>query len=355
MKRVLTYLLIALILIACGEGQGENARVTGTIKGLGNDTILIYGEDQMFDWVDTLYVRKDKIKRDIAVDTLAQTWMLFKDGRRFPLFLNKRAKIKIKGDTINLMAMQVEDKGENHLLTEFRNLNDSVQTIAQVDTFITHHPASIVGFYLINKYLLECPPSERLEAKPVLEKMDEGLKEHPQYLKLIDQLLIEQKADTGTTVTYFRVKNLKDEWVSRSNNFNNKWLLIHFWASWDDASQRLNRMVYKPIYKDIKKEKDLDFGMLGISLDVDRNQWKQVVDRDTLEWEQGCDSRGWNTETVNMFSVRTLPANVLISPDGKIKAYNLSQAQIETKIKELKEENKKEKEKEKERKRQSRK
>ena len=151
------------------------------------------------------------------------------------------------------------------------------------------------------------------------------------------------------------MKNLKDEWVSRSNNFNNKWLLIHFWASWDDASQRLNRTVYKPIYKDIKKEKDLDFGMLGISLDVDRNQWKQVVDRDTLEWEQGCDLRGWNTETVNLFSVRTLPANVLISPDGKIKAYNLSQAQIESKIKELKEEKEKEKEKEKERKRQSRK
>lgn len=76
MKRFLYYSLLVLVCFACGEDQGDRALVTGTIKGLSNDTLIIYGADQMFDRVDTIYVRDGKFKRYIAVDTLAQTWLM---------------------------------------------------------------------------------------------------------------------------------------------------------------------------------------------------------------------------------------------------------------------------------------
>ena len=44
-----------------------------------------------------------------------------------------------------------------------------------------------------------------------------------------------------------------------------------------------------------------------------------------------------------MFDIRYLPANVLVSPNGKISAVNLTKEQIEAKLKELKEEKEKEK------------
>ena len=151
MKQSLLYLLMILFFAACGEGQGDNARISGTIKGLGTDTIYIYGEDQMFDKVDTLFINKDKFKKNIAVDTLAQAWMLFRNGQRFPIFLNKRSDIKIKGDTININNLQVEDNGENHLLTTFRNTHDSTLTVAAVDTFITQYPQWTVSHQLITE------------------------------------------------------------------------------------------------------------------------------------------------------------------------------------------------------------
>ena len=49
MKRLLYYSLVVLVCIACGEDQGDRALVSGTIKGLTNDTLIIYGADQMFD------------------------------------------------------------------------------------------------------------------------------------------------------------------------------------------------------------------------------------------------------------------------------------------------------------------
>ena len=334
-KRLLTYLLMAFVFIACGEEQGNRARVSGTIKGLGNDTIIVFGADQMFDRVDTIFVKKDKFKRFISVDTLAQTWMMFKDGLRIPLFLSKRADIKIKGDTASLQNLQIEDKAENHLLMQFKMENDSILTVAAVDTFITHNPTSPVGFYLINQYLSEAAVSDRRLMRPLLEKFDEDLKSHPQYTNISKQLTNEAKADTSMTVTYFRLRNTENKWVSRAD-FSNKWLLINFWASWDETSKQQNRTIYKPLYKKIEKEKLENIRLWGISLDIDREQWKNAVSKDTLDWEQSCDAKGWLTEVVDIFNLRYLPANVLISPDGKIKAYNLTEKQLDDKFEELK-------------------
>ena len=344
MKRLLYYYLLIFVCIACGERQGDRALVSGTIKGLGNDTLIIYGADQMFDRVDTLYVKDNKFKRFIPVDTLAQTWLMYKDGSKVPLFLNKRSQITIKGDTAHLHHLQIEDKAENHLLTQFLNEHDTTLTIALIDTFITNHPTSKVSFYLINRYLQEAATTDRKLITPLLQQLDEEMKHHPQYMALNERLVSEARADTGSAVSYFRLRDINNKWVSR-NDFAKKWVLLHFWASWSETSQRRNRTLYKPLYKELKKNKTDDLALWGISLDIDREQWRKAVEKDTLEWTQCCDAKGWLTEPVKLFDIRQLPTNVLLSPEGKIKAYNLTKQQIDEKIKELKEEKEKEKKK----------
>ena len=157
-----------------------------------------------------------------------------------------------------------------------------------------------------------------------------------------ERLTTEAKADSGASVSYFRIRDLDNKWSSRAD-FADKWLLIHFWASWDEASLRQVRTLYKPLYKQLKKDKTDYFALWGISLDVDRQQWKNAVQKDTLDWTQGCDAKGWSSEPVTMFDIRYLPANVLVSPNGKISAVNLTKEQIEAKQKELKEEKEKDK------------
>ena len=58
--------------------------------------------------------------------------------------------------------------------------------------------------------------------------------------------------------------------------------------------------------------------MLGISLDVDKQQWKDAIKRDTLDWEQVCDFGGLNSEVAKQYSIYKIPANILLSSDGKI-------------------------------------
>lgn len=344
MKHPLLYLLsLCLLCLSCSEEQGDRALVSGTIRGLGTDTLIIYGADQMFDHVDTLYVKKDKFKRFITVDTLAQAWIMYRDGSRVPLYLDKRSRITIQGDTAHLQHLHIDDQAENTLLTQFTAQHDTLLTVALADTFITHHPTSTVGFYLVQRLLLDADAPQRRQLSTLLSKMDEELQHHPQYLSLTDRLKQEAKADSGTSVGYFRYRNLDGKWLSRAD-FSKHWLLIHFWATWDAASRRQLRTLYKPLYADLKKQKlDTDLQLWGISLDIDRQQWQQAIQADTLQWPQGCDAKGWLTDGVTQLNIRYLPTNVLITPDGKVQAYNLTREQIDEKIKEIKEEKRKSK------------
>ena len=102
--------------------------------------------------------------------------------------------------------------------------------------------------------------------------------------------------------------------------------------------------MYRRIYK--KGQKNKKFALLGISLDLNKDNWKKAIGTDTLKWEQACDLSGWETGVVKQLAIRTLPANVLLSPSGRIEGKNLSETAIEKKLKDIEEQEKKEKKRE---------
>ena len=44
--------------------------------------------------------------------------------------------------------------------------------------------------------------------------------------------------------------------------------------------------------------------MLGISLDLNKEQWKDAIKRDTLDWEQVCDFDGFNSEVAKQYTIQ---------------------------------------------------
>lgn len=120
-------------------------------------------------------------------------------------------------------------------------------------------------------------------------------------------------------------------------NFKDQYLLVHFWASWDTVSRDSNA-VYRRIYKQVQKNKK--FALLGVSLDINKDSWQKAIKTDTLKWEQVCDLSGWNTEVVKQLAIKTLPANILLNPSGRIEGKNLSEKDIEKKLKEAEEKKK---------------
>ena len=70
MKNICLTLLLPLLVTACGSKETTDVSLTGEIKGLGNDTIYLYGADNMYNTMDTLPVNNGKFAATLKPDTL---------------------------------------------------------------------------------------------------------------------------------------------------------------------------------------------------------------------------------------------------------------------------------------------
>ena len=98
------------------------------------------------------------------------------------------------------------------------------------------------------------------------------------------------------------------------------------------------------VIKALKKEK---FQICSISLDLDKEAWLKASDRDTTQWKQICDFKGWNQPLVKSQNIQSLPSNLLLDKNKRIIARDIRGKELIDKVKELIQ---KDKEREKERK-----
>lgn len=340
MKNIYLVSLLAIILSACGGKNPDTAQLNGEIEGLGNDTLYLYGADRMYDRIDTLLVANGKFSHTLVPDTLVATWLLFADGSRYPLFVDKGNKIHIKGSAAKLNSLEISGNVPNEELSAFQKELEEAGTLSEklleekAGKFIGEHPSSLVSIYLLDKYFVQKEKADYEQIKRLTEQMTGEVKDRPYIEELLKRIQEEEKAAIGKTIAYFRLPNAEGKPISRSD-FKDQYLLIHFWASWDTVSRDSNA-VYRRIYR--SEEKNKKFSLLGISLDLDKARWQKAVEADTLKWEQACDLAGWNAELVKQLAIKRLPANVLLSPFGKIEGKDLSEREIEQKLKEIQEE-----------------
>ena len=294
MKKSSILILIIICLVGCKKGSNETT-ITGEIKGLGTDTLYLYGMDELYDRIDTIYAENDKFSYTTSVDTITSAYLLLKNRIEYPVFLDKGNKIKIKGDTINLNFLTISGNIYNEEFTDFQKaLEDPADpsekageetvdkrtTVEKANTaeemaeeFILQHHSSYVSLYLLDKYFVQKETPDFSKIKKLVEVMTGVLQDKPYIERLNETITQAEKSEIGKYAPFFSLTNAKGEKITRSSDaFKQKSLLINFWASWNDSiSQKQSNSELREIYKKYKKNKYI--GMLGISLDVDKQQW----------------------------------------------------------------------------------
>jgi len=115
------------------------------------------------------------------------------------------------------------------------------------------------------------------------------------------------------------------------SSFRGKYLLIDFWASWCGPCRMENPNVVK-VYNEFK---DKNFTILGVSLDKEKEPWRQAIQDDKLTWTHVSDLKYWSSEAVEVFQFDGIPFNVLLDPQGKIIAQELRGETLESKLKQV--------------------
>ncbi len=341
MKKNCILILIAICLFGCGKTVQKEVSITGEIKGLGTDTLYLYGMDEICDRIDTIFVKDDKFSYSSPIDTITSAFLLNRNQTEYPIFLDKGNKIKIKGDISNPEALTIDGNKYNQEFTVFQKELNELDTLSEqvleqkAEEFIKQHHSSFVSLYLLDKYFVQKDSPDFNKIKKLIEVMA-GILQDKLYIERLNESISQaEKTEIGKYAPFFSLSNVKGVKITRSSeDFKKKNLLINFWASWNDSvSNYRSNSELKELYKKYKKNKYV--GMLGISFDVNKEQWKDAIKQDTLDWEQVCDFGGLNSETAKQYSVQQVPANILLSADGKILAKNLHGEELKKKIEEV--------------------
>lgn len=325
MKKINILLILIICLTGCKK-SADTTSITGEIKGLGDDTIYLYGIDGLYQHIDTIYVKGDKFSHSLKVDTITTAMLLLKGETEYPIFLDKKEKIKVQGNANNLDHLNIEGNIYNEEFSAFQAtlqgpaIPSEKMLEAKAEEFIRQHNNSFVSIYLLDKYFVQKETPDFKKIKELIDVMAGVLQDKPSIGQLTENITQIEKANEGKTAPFFSLPNQKGEKVTRLDKFKDKYMLINFWASWCEECDSTNVELRK-INNKYKKNKE--FGILGISLDINKEDWKNKIKQDTLTWEQVCTFAGWNLEAAKQYAILKLPTNILVSPGGRILARDI--------------------------------
>ena len=222
---------------------------------------------------------------------------------------------KLKKDLDEAMAQGEKAKAEK-LMGEANALLP--QFVEALRSKIRSFGASPAGYYAlqfsdINKDLSFF--EERFKA------FEKAIPESPVTQALQKQLIQATRIAVGRSVPAISGNDPKNGSISLKD-FEGKYVLVDFWASWCRAC-RVENPKFVAIYEQYAAK---GFTILSISRDDQELAWQNAIRKDQTEaWYHLWDQKD---VLASRFGVSSLPQNLLIAPDGKILAKNLDAEQL---------------------------
>jgi thiol-disulfide isomerase/thioredoxin len=217
-------------------------------------------------------------------------------------------------------------KSKDSLFRVYKKVSDTVQTA--LDKYIEKRPSSYVSAFVlvVLAQVTDDVTAQQKRLHSLSADVQKGY--YGQYLqKHLDELTV---GAVGTEAIDFTQNDTSGHAVTLSS-FKGKYVLVDFWASWCGPC----RMENPNVLSTYQKFKSKNFTVLGVSLDKAKDPWIKAIKDDGLAWTQVSDLKFWYNEAAAKYHIQSIPANLLIDPNGKIIGKNLRGADLQTRLCEL--------------------
>ena len=198
-----------------------------------------------------------------------------------------------------------------------------------VDSLIQANPQSYSNIYLIDKYYVRDSKPDYKHLQNLIKGLSGIIKDTPYMLLLQGQ--INNLATTKSSSIHLISGHDRKSEAFKWSTIKDKYILIDFWASWHPQSiteQDSLQFVIKALEKE-------NFIICSVSLDLDKESWLKASDRDTTQWYQICDFKGWNNPLIKGQDIHELPSNILLDKNKRIIARNIRGQALIDKVKGL--------------------
>jgi Peroxiredoxin len=98
-----------------------------------------------------------------------------------------------------------------------------------------------------------------------------------------------------------------------------KWVLVDFWASWCGPC----KTEMPNVVAAYKQYHDKGFEIVGLSFDREKDPWLKAIIEWQMPWIHLSDLKFWKSVAAEVYSVNSIPDNLLINPEGIVVARGL--------------------------------
>lgn len=364
---------LILIIVSCSSGVNNEVEIKGKIKNISENHFLLTRESRDSLIVDTVFVdTQGDFSYKIPVDTLTLATVYFNDKTKYSYFvLDKGLKIEIKGDAKQPGLIDVQGGEINNELTDFRKKNKDLvkkrmgllemiaDTTSVIDSvyankkndyvseltninfdmanvaadYVKANPEKISSVFIINSYFKDETFIPRLDECLELLKGEAATFPLAGELKSYSDKI--KKSQEGASAPYFLREDVKGKSLSLSSLLG-QYVLLSFISETSPTYEEVNK-VMKDIYADFKKKKD-NIEFVTILLDGDSKVMTQD-EKNRVDWRLIVEKGGWSSELLDLYNIKELPYNILISPQGKIVKRNIPAYVIDDTFREFAEKN----------------
>lgn len=228
-------------------------------------------------------------------------------------------------------ASKEKQEDENYVDSMNKRMSDVIAQFSEVlRNFVNEHPDSPVSLIAFSQ-LLQLD-FDLKDVDPVYNKISEQVKNSETGRQIDAHYQAIKKTAIGAKAPEFSQNDPEGKPVKLSD-FQGKYLLLDFWASWCGPCRKENPNVVKA-YNEFKGK---NFEILGISLDNPnaKSSWLGAIEKDKLTWPQVSDLQGWKNDVAVLYGVQSIPQNFLLDPNGVIIAKNLRGEELMAKLAEI--------------------